>query len=64
MVQHLRVFSTAYRMRAVNVFCRFRATFVFRPMIVHMRMCMRMTVDHVAVAVLMIVGMGVEMLML
>ena len=63
-VQHLRVFSSARRMRAMSVFPRFRRAFVFGPMIVHMRMRMRMrmTVDHVAMAVLMIVGVGVLML--
>jgi hypothetical protein len=37
---------------------------VFRPVIVHMRVCMRMTMDQVAMAVLMIVGMGVGMLLM
>ena len=63
-VQDFRVFSAARRMRAMSVFPRFRRAFVFRPMIVHMRVCMRMTVDEVAMAVLMIVGMAVRMLML
>jgi len=63
-IQDFRVSSAARRMRAMSVFPRFRRAFMFRPMIVHMRVCMRMTMDQVAMAVLVIVGVGMGMLML
>jgi hypothetical protein len=50
-------------MRAMSVFPRLRRALVLRPMIMYMRMRVWMTVDHVTMAVLMIVGMSMWMLM-
>jgi hypothetical protein len=62
-VERLGMLLAGHRMRAMGVFPRFRRAFVFRPMIVRMHMRMRMTVNHVTMAMLVVVGMAVGVLM-
>lgn len=57
------MFLAGHRMPAMGVFTRFRRAFVFRPMIVRMRVRMRMTVNHVAMPMLVIMTMAVGVLM-